>query len=294
MSDRLLILLVLVCLTVSNIHLSILLANRHAEWETHQSRDLQLQLAEQGIVVGSEITALAKLRCGVAVDVKRVVCDSQIEHVLPLLPELPLLTSLSIFRQDLSSTADILRMLEGLEHLNIHECRLNERGLPDLSPLINLVNVQLMYSGTRDEHLRAFEQLSGLRSICLTGNESVTEHGMRYLVHCKALTHLQLNETRIADLSWIGELTALRRLNLAKTPVEDADLPPLRSLELLEHLDLSQTAVTDSGLAVLKSLPALRSLSLSGTRTTSSGLAALRRDRPDLSVVPGVARQAGK
>src|SRR5262249_21300610 len=61
-------------------------------------------------------------------------------------------------------------------------------------------------------------------------------------------------------------------VNLAATPVTDADLKALAGLKQLQRLDLRQTHVTDAGLKELAGLKQLQKLYLNNTKVTDAGL----------------------
>ena len=73
-------------------------------------------------------------------------------------------------------------------------------------------------------------------------------------------------------------------LDLAKMPVQDADLKFISELENLRRLNLSFTNITGSGLTELKKLKFLHSISLSGTKVTTAHLEQLR-SFPELTTV---------
>ncbi|MBC7572427.1 MAG: chitobiase/beta-hexosaminidase C-terminal domain-containing protein [Spirosoma sp.] len=74
----------------------------------------------------------------------------------------------------------------------------------------------------------------------------------------------------------LKELSAVKKqvvsLNLNKLPVKDADLTYIGQLENLQRLDLNFTDVTGKGLRELLPLKHLESLALSGTKTTYADL----------------------
>jgi Leucine-rich repeat (LRR) protein len=79
-----------------------------------------------------------------------------------------------------------------------------------------------------------------------------------------SITTLDLNNTKVTDLSPLTQLTALTRLDLSGTQV--TDLSPLTQRTALTTLDLSGTQVTD--LAPLTELTALTKLDLMLTQVT--------------------------
>jgi len=78
----------------------------------------------------------------------------------------------------------------------------------------------------------------------------------------------------------LKELQKIRKqvvsLDLAKMPVQDADLKVIAELENLRRLNLSFTKINGAGLAELKKLKFLHSISLSGTKISATQLELLR------------------
>jgi Leucine-rich repeat (LRR) protein len=89
-----------------------------------------------------------------------------------------------------------------------------------------------------------------------------------------ALTALVLDDSDVESVSGLALGLALRRLYLARTRIDDADLAALTGMPL-EVLDLEDCAITDRGLSTIVRLSDLRALNLAGTRITDSGGATL-------------------
>jgi hypothetical protein len=89
---------------------------------------------------------------------------------------------------------------------------------------------------------------------------------------------VDLAETPVsdADLNELRSLPQLSHLVLRKTRVTDAGLPLVAATGKLRNLELDHTSITDSGLAHIGQLASLRDLRLAGTRLTDDGLAHLR------------------
>ena len=88
---------------------------------------------------------------------------------------------------------------------------------------------------------------------------------------------LNLNETRVRDITCVGRMKHLRRLSLGYTHVRDVS--PIRNLRALEELNLEGTKIDD--VAPLKGLPKLRDLWLADTSLPPDELRALHRSLPD-------------
>ena len=95
------------------------------------------------------------------------------------------------------------------------------------------------------------------------------------------ITHVDVNNTSIQDLSPLRHLNRLIYLNVEGCPVTDAGIASLEHTPELLYLDFTKTKLTDRGLRVLQHLPKLRSLRLSSTQLTDAGLAHLGH-KPDL------------
>lgn len=86
--------------------------------------------------------------------------------------------------------------------------------------------------------------------------------------------------SRLFKSEQLKELQKIKKqivsIDLAKMPVQDADLKFIAELENLRRLNLSFTNINGSGLAELKKLKFLHSISLSGTKITAAQLEQLR------------------
>jgi hypothetical protein len=88
---------------------------------------------------------------------------------------------------------------------------------------------------------------------------------LKPLAGLTALQSLDLNDTRVSDVTSLAGLTALQALYLRNTQV--SDLTPLAGLTALEFLDLGTTQVSD--VASLAGLAALQLIDRNGRRVTS-------------------------
>lgn len=86
---------------------------------------------------------------------------------------------------------------------------------------------------------------------------------------------LQRMPVDAVGLFYVGKLTALKKLNLNDTEVDDKCLKQLRSLLDLVDLNLAKTAISGSGLAFLIDLKKLKRLDLGYNNLTQSNLASL-------------------
>ncbi|MFO8042956.1 MAG: CotH kinase family protein [Alkalispirochaeta sp.] len=171
--------------------------------------------------------------------------------------------------------------IEQITHLD--GARFEIRDLSDIQLLSNVRSLDL--SGNPIESLRPLNDLERLEDLRLadTDLESTDQlqltHGsgspslvaldlqnnrelrdIQSLRQLSTLRELSLRNTAVDNLSAIGELTALRALDLRETPLAEVDLTPLRRLTALERLNLRETGVRD--VAVLHDLAGLRYLNL--------------------------------
>ena len=72
----------------------------------------------------------------------------------------------------------------------------------------------------------------------------------------------------------------VRRLVLADTSTNDAQLEFLYQCPLLEELDLSRTKISDEGLTTISKFPLLRHIILTGTNISVKGMEELRQSLP--------------
>lgn len=77
------------------------------------------------------------------------------------------------------------------------------------------------------------------------------------------------------DMKYVGQIAALRYLNLAGLRIGDRGVQDLAGLQKLRTLDLAATQLTDEGICHLTRLPRLTILRIGGTRVTDKGLALL-------------------
>ncbi len=143
-----------------------------------------------------------------------------------------------------------LSRLTALSELALHDSRVTDAGLVSLEDL------------TRPKHLNlAGTQVSGA--------------GLRSLRGMTELNILNVNSTRVDDLSPIGHLALLTRLDLWHTPIDDKGLAPIVGLSGLNSVDLTGTQITSASYAYLKRLPKLDDLSIANTRVDDEGTASL-------------------
>ena len=153
---------------------------------------------------------------------------------------------------------------------------LTDADLVHLKGLTGLQHLQLSTSAKNeitDAGLANFENMVDMRTLNIRGQ--MTSAGLNHLRKMVRLHELWMPATRVEDLSPIRNLTGLKFLQLASTPITDAGLAPVAGFVSLERLFLQDTRITDAGLIHLRGLKSLIALELSKTRITDAGLAEL-------------------
>jgi hypothetical protein len=184
-----------------------------------------------------------------------------------------------------------LKVLTGLQGLDLTSTRVTDKGLVHLEGLTKLHSLDLTGTKITDAGLTSVKRLHDLERLDLFGTR-VTAAGLAHLIALRRLEELNLSDTRITDpgLAHLAGLKNLRSLNLHQTNVTDAGLAYLTKLTNLEWLDVSGTEVSDSGLAHVRELRKLEWVNLSHTRVTDAGVSELKRALPNANVWKRAAR----
>jgi len=98
---------------------------------------------------------------------------------------------------------------------------------------------------------------------------------------------LSQGEVGDEDLSIIGQLNRLNKLNLANNPISDAGIVHLSDLKKLRYFNLYGSSISDRGLGILKGLGELQSLYLWQTQVTDAGIESFKKERPDINIIMG-------
>ena len=147
-----------------------------------------------------------------------------------------------------------VRDLSPLAGLPLAKLYLSDTRVSDLSPLAGMELEELNLVGTR---VRNVEPLANARLGTLwLRNTSV--HDLTPLA-ATGLVSLDIEGTPVNDLRPLAEMTSLRRLNIARSAVQD--LTPLAGLQL-QRLVFTPSQIT-AGLDVVREMPSLTAL---GTR----------------------------
>ena len=131
-----------------------------------------------------------------------------------------------------------------------------------------IVSLTLEGSQFGDASLHGVERLVHLESLNLT-NSSVTGHGLKPVIECKALKNLELTNSKAVGDSGASILAAhpsLQRLSVANCAITDEGLASLTKLKTLTHLIASANRITDKGVAAIGSLENIEHLNFYGCK----------------------------
>lgn len=140
----------------------------------------------------------------------------------------------------------------------------------------SLTSLKIYSRSLNDTFLAALAELTGLSSLVLTGDISITNKGLLYLKKLKKLTSLKiegLNLELTGGFRNIGTLRNLKKLDLTYCELKKKEYQHIQHLTKLEDLDLTLCEpFGDTELAVLAgSLKNLKKLSLYSTAVTPKG-----------------------
>ncbi len=176
---------------------------------------------------------------------------------------MPRLQRLDVFTTDRYPDLSVLTALTALQQLSLTDC-----GVRSATLLTGLVALrELTHSGFELTDLAALAALTSLQNLNLA--DTVNLGDISELAAITGLQQLDLSRTKVASVTQLVPLAALRCLKLHQTPI--AHLAPLDTLTGLEELDLSSTRVVD--IDALGAMRVLRMLSL--RRTGVANLAPL-------------------
>lgn len=207
----------------------------------------------------------------------------------------------------------VLTALSGLTALHLSTTHITDDGLKHLARFPDLTALDLSFSSVTDaglaevgkskgltelwlgslamtdKGLAALAELTRLRVLYLSGNESLTGDGLRSLSKLTELRTLDLFGAtfRDADVEHLAAFPKLENLKVSGKGVTDVGLKALAKRTTLAKLKLVGVhGVTDTGLRELQTLTELRELYVDGDKVTPAGRAELRRLLPKCGVLP--------
>lgn len=175
-----------------------------------------------------QLTALQRLK-KLSLFKCREITDDGIKE-LEALPQLELL-HLELTPTTNACLKDVARF-KALKKLSVAFTKVSDAGVPDLVPLVGLVELNLSH------------------------NHGITDAGLKPLTAFKSLTALRLNDTSVTDAGMkdVAAIRSLELLEIASNPITDEGLQELAALKSLRFLFIgdNRVKVTKEGIKALQ------------------------------------------
>lgn len=180
--------------------------------------------------------------------------------------------------EDTPSWTD-LSAFSGLEILE-----LNSRDIKSLEGLPNLPKLRFVHlSGSSVRDLSPLNRFAKLDSLILNQTE-IQDQDLKNYLYWNRLTRIELTDSKISNLGFLGPGCSVRHLQLKHTKI--LDLRPLENCTKLMELYLGGTQVKD--LSPLYGLPNLFHLQLDGTDVSAKEISDFRKIQPYVKIMPGL------
>lgn len=147
------------------------------------------------------------------------------------------LRSLNLRNNNISDTAS-LEGLTKLTHLYLSENPLTDEDLVPIGKLTNLEQLSL-YDLKKITDVSPLAKLSKLTFLHIGHNSKLKN--VKPLTSLKKLVYLRLNYTKVSDLTGFGKLTALKKLDLSKCPIDATTVKELQGCKKLEKIVLEMS-----------------------------------------------------
>lgn len=201
-------------------------------------------------------------------DISDPILAANIRSVLGLAPDkvltktdLESLTSLTLIGKNITS-------IEGLQYAkNLTYLNVCANQISDITPLTGLTNLKTLWiESNRITDMSNFVYLKNLTHLYMYNNRDLTN--IKGVEGMDSLIYLDIQDSRVSDLTPIANLIKLEVLDIQSTPV--SNLTPLTNLLNLQKISLVSTNVSDVSPILNKPLTKLY---LYGTQVTDfSGL----------------------
>jgi Leucine-rich repeat (LRR) protein len=154
----------------------------------------------------------------------------------------------------------------------------------DFARLRDLGTVQYLdvsKTDVSDETVRDICQIDSLEELRLDGNQRISDLALKHIGDLRALKRLDVSATEITDLSLmsVSRLQHLEHLSVAETNIGNQGVSALAELDSLRDIDLSFTKVTSDALVHIRELDQLEELRLCGTAVNDDHLEELKELR---------------
>ena len=131
---------------------------------------------------------------------------------------------------------DLVTLCPDLEELDLEYCFMDDYA--PLGGLVKLRTLKLTYCGAGDgnaiKDIGWAENLTELRTLSFSHNSKLKS--VKALGKLTKLKYLRLNSTKVADLSYIGNFSALKKLDLEKCPIDTNTVSHLKDCKKLEKV----------------------------------------------------------
>lgn len=144
------------------------------------------------------------------------------------------LRTLSLSHNSIDDT-EALSGLKKLTYLNISGNPLQDEDLKPLSGLTNLEKLYL-YDLKKITDVSPLSKLTKLTFLHIGRNSKLKN--VKPLTSLKKLQYLRLNHTKVSDLSYFGKFSALKKLDIAKCPIDTDTVSHLKDCKKLEKIVL--------------------------------------------------------
>ena len=147
------------------------------------------------------------------------------------------LRSLNLRNNEIVDTS-ALEGLTKLTHLYLSENPLTDEDLVPIGKLVNLEQLSL-YDLKKITDVTPLEKLTKLTFLHIGHNSKLKN--VKPLTSLKKLVYLRLNHTIVSDLTGFGKLTALKKLDLSKCPIDATTVKNLQGCKKLEKIVLEMS-----------------------------------------------------
>jgi Leucine-rich repeat (LRR) protein len=179
--------------------------------------------------------------------------------------------------------AQAIGKLTSLEWIRLAAPSVDDDYVEALSGLVNLKIVDIENSNITDKSLEMLKALPEIHTLGLRRNEKLSDNAIKLFVDFPKLHTLRIlyNGFSSASLFDLGNLKAIKILDLRALPVDDTALMFIGDLETLEEIHIRSGSVTNTGLKELARCPKLKILELQDT-SVSAGSAEIFKEMKSL------------
>ncbi|MCA9238495.1 MAG: hypothetical protein KDA44_23650 [Planctomycetales bacterium] len=210
-----------------------------------------------------------------------VVCDSISAESLAALARQPQLRHLDLVGAELGAEAlQSINTIGTVENLGLWNCKISSEGLQDIRPFVGLKRLLIWTNEISLELMNAVVRCEELEWLELQG--ALPPGASAMLSNMTGLKSLSIAETPLAkeDVAEIVKLTNLERLWLTAAGLPDDTVGEIVTLPSLYELNLSDNPLTDACVPALCTLKQLSDLWLFGTKITQRGIDDIRQAFP--------------